>query len=89
MPGSSVALLVEGFLGLQHPVGEAAGVAGKGDPRLDRSHAATAQLAVAHPEGSAMLGEAGSSALTRSRPGRVDTSSLQGGPINHVLRNYS
>lgn len=57
MPSPSVALLVKRFLGLKHPVAEAAGVSSEGDPRLDRSHAASAQLAVAFSEGPAVLGE--------------------------------
>jgi hypothetical protein len=57
MPSPSVALLVEGLLGLKHSVGKAAGVPRQGDPRLDRSHAAGAQLTVALFEGLAVLGE--------------------------------
>ncbi len=57
MPSLSVALLVKRFLGLKHPVAEAAGMPGEGNARLDRAHAASAQLAVALFESHAVLGE--------------------------------
>jgi hypothetical protein len=57
MPSLSVALLVEGLLCLKHSVDKAAGVPRQGNPRLDRPHAASAQLAIALFEGLAVLGE--------------------------------
>ena len=51
MPGSTVALFVEGLLGLQQRVDQSAGVADQGDAGLDRVHAAGAQLLVAVVEG--------------------------------------
>jgi hypothetical protein len=46
-PSLTITLLIEGFLGGEQPVGEAAGVSGQRDPGLDRGHATAAVLAVA------------------------------------------
>jgi hypothetical protein len=56
VPGSTVALFVEGLLGLQQGVGQAAGVAGQGDAGRDGARAAGAQLVLAIDKQAAVLG---------------------------------
>jgi hypothetical protein len=46
----TVTLFIEGLLGHQESVGQAACVAGKGDAGLDRDHAAGAEFGVAFGE---------------------------------------
>jgi hypothetical protein len=53
----TVALFIEGLLGLEEAVGQPAGVSGQSDASLDRGHAASAQLAVALDERLAPLGQ--------------------------------
>ena len=57
MPGPTIALLVEGLLSGKKGEAQPAGVAGERDARLDRRHAAPAQLVVAFAEAGAVLGQ--------------------------------
>jgi hypothetical protein len=65
----TVALFVEGLLGVQHAVGKATGVAGNSDARLDRARAAGAWFMVAVDEGLALLRQSEAMPMSASRFG--------------------